>query len=110
MSPERNNGEAVNAANDIWSLGVTFVLMSTGHTINHTDSFPNVILLIVSYKISIDGAALNKYLESLSEFDYRKMIISRTLCEHNRVTANALLELCQHLCEPPNLGIGHEYA
>ena len=110
MSPERNKGEVANAASDIWSLGVTFVLMSTGHTINHTDSFPNVIQHIVSYEISIDGAALNEYLESLSESDYRKMIISRTLCEHNRVTAHALLELCESLCyEPPNLGI-NEYA
>ena len=78
MSPERINGEPLSATSDMWSLGVTFVVMLTGHTINHTDRFPIVNQQIADYKITIDGVALSKYLELIN--DYRRVVISKTLC------------------------------
>ena len=128
MSPERINGEPPSAASDMWSLGVTFVVMLTGHTIKHTDTdrFPIVNQLIADYpkdnsKITIDGVALGKYLERINKNDYRRVVISKTLCTiGDRLTAHSLLkQLCpSHCCsEDPvlysqdfNLGIDLGYA
>ena len=105
MSPERINGERPSAVSDIWSLGVTFVMMLTGHTINHADRFPTVNHLLAEYNISIDGVALVDFLKPLIENDYRKMIISGTLCPlDNRKTAHDLLDLVQSIRGPPELG------
>ena len=114
MSPERINGEPPSATSDMWSLGVTFVVMLTGHTINHKDRFPIVNQQIAEYpkdnnKITIDGVALNKYLERYFKNDDRRMVISKTLCSiGDRLTAHSLLkQLCpnHHCSEDPNLCI-----
>ena len=39
MSPERLKNASRNAANDIWSIGATFVQMISGQPINHHDIF-----------------------------------------------------------------------
>ena len=113
MSPERINEDPPSAASDMWSLGVTFVVMATGHTINHTENRYHIVNQLIAdfpkdnTKISIEGVALNKYLESLNENDYRRMIISKTLCSiDNRSTAHNLLELCQ--TQEATIGIGYE--
>ena len=100
MSPERVGGVSRSAENDIWSIGATFVKMVTGQTVNHKDKFPKVNMNIAAYNIIIDEVPLNQYLLSINdENDYKKLIISQTLCPlNNRVNAEQLLatvELCK---------------
>ena len=50
-------------------------MMLTGHTINHNDRFPIVNQLIANYhndnnKITIEGVAFSKYLETINKNDY----------------------------------------
>ena len=110
-SQNPQTGQYPSAASDIWSLGVTFVMMSTGHTINYKDNYKHVGRLIADNKIFIDDVPLDAYLTKLNDLDYRKRIISRTLClsDKQRVSAKELLILCQSLRDAPNIGIGHEY-
>ena len=100
MSPERIAGESRSAENDMWSIGATFVTMISGHTINHNDKsqFPQILVSISKYEIFIEETPLNKYLDRLVENDYRREIISRTLCTVNkRETAQQLLQTCKML-------------
>ena len=43
MSPERLQGADRSAANDIWSVGATFVHMITGQPLNHLDTITQLI-------------------------------------------------------------------
>ena len=104
MSPERIAGvsrtKTFYAENDMWSIGATFVTMISGHTINHNNKsqFLQIILSISEYKIFIEGTPLHEYLDRLVENDYRREIISRTLCKVNkRATAQQLLQTCEML-------------
>ena len=99
MSPERIDGASRSAENDMWSIGATFVTMISGHTINHNDKspFPQA-KNIYNIKYSIEGTPLDEYLQSLIENDYRRQIISRTLCQvEHRANAQQLLEICKML-------------
>ena len=95
MSPERMNSESRSAANDIWSVGATFVHMITGQPLNHTDeTIMKFCVNISQYKISIAGKTLNKYLKSLKDADYKKQILSRTLCDaKSRANSHELLAI-----------------
>ena len=105
MSPERiaevSRTKTFYAENDMWSINATFVTMiSAGHTINHNDKsqFLQIILCISEYKIFIEGTPLNEYLDRLVENDYRREIVSRTLCDVNkRATAQQILQTCEML-------------
>jgi serine/threonine protein kinase len=108
MSPERVGGESRSAANDIWSIGATFVKMVTGQTVNHKDKFPTVNMNIASYNITIDELPLKQYLLPITdESDYKKLIISQTLVAlNNRVNAETLLATVQ-LCKGRLPTAGH---
>ena len=80
MSPERMNNTSRSSANDIWSVGATFVQMVTGQPLNHSDNLPQFTMNISQYKIFIDGKPYKKYLQTLNDDDLSKKIISRTLC------------------------------
>ena len=80
MSPERLQGADRSAANDIWSVGATFVHMITGQPLNHLDTVTQLIINISQYKICINGNPYNEYLQTLNENDFKKKVISRTLC------------------------------
>ena len=96
MSPERINEAPRSAENDIWSVGATFVAMITGHSLNHTDRHPE--LKIARFDIFIESTPLNEYIQSLNENDYRRVILSRTLCPlENRAKSDELLEMCKNL-------------
>ena len=94
MSPERLNNALHSATNDIWSLGATFVEMISGQPINHEETFPQIVLNIIQYKIFIKGKPYSEFLQALSDEDYKKKIITRTLCkELNRANCQELLSL-----------------
>ena len=105
MSPERLNSASRSAANDIWSVGATFVQMITGQPINHTDEYNTDLLINISqYKIFINGKPYNEFLKTLKDADYKKKIISRTLCdESSRANCHELLSIVSqyqcHSCE-----------
>ena len=89
------NSASRSAANDIWSVGATFAHMITGQPLNHTDeTTPKFCVNISQYKISIAGKPLNEYLKSLKDADYKKQIISRTLCDaKSRANSHELLSI-----------------
>lgn len=96
MSPERLNGASRSTENDIWSIGATFVTMITGHPLNHHEKFP--IIHLSQSVIFIDSKPLIEYLQALSENDYRREIISLTLCPpNNRLNSHELWKVCQRL-------------
>ena len=65
MSPERLNGAERSAANDIWSVGATFVHMITGQPLNHLDTtIPLISMNISQYKICINGNPYSEYLKT----------------------------------------------
>ena len=91
MPPERLDNASRSAANYIWSIGATFVEMISGQPINHLDNITLFFINVSKYKISINGMPYNKFLQKLSEDDYKKKIISRTLCiESNRANCQEL--------------------
>ena len=55
MSPERLTGADRSAANDIWSVGATFVHMISGQPLNHRDNLTLLLINISQYKIFISG-------------------------------------------------------
>ena len=92
MSPERLNREARSAENDIWSVGATFVTMISGHSLNYNDNFGDYN--IAHFVIFINSISLEKYLNELPENDYKRVIISRTLCPKiKRAKAQELLKM-----------------
>ena len=97
MSTERLNGAKRSATNDIWSVGATFVHMISGQPLNHLDTITQLILNISKYKIFIKGNPLNNYLETLNDNDFKKNVISKTLCiEPNRANGQQLLRILFH--------------
>ena len=95
ICPERLNGEPRSAENDIWCAGAVFVTMMTGHTLNHNVPAPEE--KISQYKIYILGVFINEFLQNFHSEDFRKIIISRTLCkEKYRASTTELLKICQH--------------
>ena len=94
MSPERLNGAGRIAANDIWSVGSTFLHMISGQSVNHLESITQLINNISQYKIFIKGNPLNNYLQTHYDSDFKKKVISRTLCnEPNRASGQQLLRI-----------------
>ena len=95
MSPERlDNMSSRSAANDIWSIGATFVQMISGQKINHQETFPQFVLNIIQYKILINGILYDEFLKTLREDDFKRIIISRTLCkETERINCKELLSI-----------------
>ena len=76
MSPERLKG----AANDMWSVGASFVHMISGQPLNHLDTTITLFSKNISqYKICINGIPYSEYLETLNDNDFKKKVISRTL-------------------------------
>ena len=99
MSPERLNNASRSAANDIWSIGATFVQMISGQPINHLDNITQFVTNVSQYKIFINGIPYNEFLQTLSEDDFKKKIISRTLCkESNRANCTELLSIVRPIC------------
>ena len=83
-----------SAANDIWSVGATFVHMISGQPVNHLETVTQLILNISQYKICIKGNSLNNYLQTLNDSEFKKKVISRTLCnEPNRANGQQLLRI-----------------
>ena len=80
MSPERLAGGKRSAANDMWSVGATFVHMISGKPLNHVDGFPLLAMNISQYKLRVNGTPYNEYLSALNENDIRKRVLSSTLC------------------------------
>ena len=94
MSPERLNEDSRSSENDMWSVVATFATMISGHHLNYNESFPD--LKISQYVIFINSIPLETYLNELPENDYKRVIISRTLCpKSNRAKAQELLEVCK---------------
>ena len=95
MSPERMNGDDKSAANDIWSVGATFVHIITGQPLNYPyTTFEQLATNISQYKIFINGNSLDIYLNTLLHGDFKRKIIERTLCkELKRMTAQQLLRM-----------------
>ena len=98
MSPERLNGAPPSAENDMWSVGATFVKMVTGNTLNHNDKSPYPQLSIEIDEIFIGVKLLKDFIDELNKNDYRRQIISNTLCPiENRLDSKRLLEICKTL-------------
>ena len=96
MSPERPNNAPRSAANDIWSIGTTFLQMITGQQINHKDTFQ--IIVNLENRILINGIPYDEFLKTLQDENYKKKIISRTLCtESNRANCRELLSILPKL-------------
>ena len=94
MSPERLQGADRSAANDIWSVGATFVYMITGQPLNHFDTITQLIFNISQYKVCINGRPYSKYIQTLNDNDFKKKILLRTLCtESNRANCQKLLRI-----------------
>ena len=94
MYPERLQGADRSAANDIWSVGATVVHMISGHPLNHLDNFMQPLINILQYKLCINGKPYNEYVETLNENDFKKKILSRTLCKVlNRANCQQLLRI-----------------
>ena len=82
MSPERLQGADRSAANVIWSVGATFVHMISAQPLNHLDTtIPLLSMNIFQYKIFINGNSYSEYLKTLNDNDFKKKVISRTLCK-----------------------------
>ena len=70
--------------------------MISGYPLNNNEKFPDSE--IAQFKIFINSIPLEKYLNELPENDYKRVIISRTLCPKiKRATAQELLEVCKRL-------------
>ena len=82
MSPERLKG----AANDIWSVGATFVHMISGQPLNHLETDTQLINNISQYKICINGNPYSEYMQTLNDSDFKKKVISKTLCKNSKRT------------------------
>ena len=94
LSPERLAGGERSAANDVWSVGATFVHMSTGQPLNARDSITQLLINISQYKILISGKAIEEYLGALNASDFRQQILSRSLCaESTRANCPQLLRI-----------------
>ena len=93
MSPERLNNAPRSEANDIWSLGSTFVQMVSGQPINHLDNIFQFVTNVSQYKIFINEIPYNEFLQTLSENDFQRKIISRTLCTEPRAKCGELLSI-----------------
>ena len=94
MSPERLNGADRSAANDILSVFATFVCMISGQPLNHLETFAQLINNISQYKICINGNPYSEYMQTLNENDFKKKVISRTLCnKSNRANGQQLLRI-----------------
>ena len=97
MSPERlKESSSRSIANDMWSIGATFAQMVTGQLLNHSekDNLMQYMLNISQYKILIQGNRLIHYLQTLNDNDFKKKVISRTLCnEPNRVNGQQVLRI-----------------
>ena len=94
MSPERLQGADRSAANDIWSVGATFVHMISGQPLNHLETVTQLLMNISQCKLCINGKSYNEYLETLNDNDFKKKVISRTLCnEPNRANWQQLLRI-----------------
>ena len=94
MSPERLQGADRSAANDMWSVGATFVHMISGQPLNHLETATQLILNISQYKICISGKPYTEYMQTLNDNDFKKKVISRTLCnEPNRANGQQLLRI-----------------
>ena len=94
MSPERLKGADRSAANDMWSVGATFVHMTSGQPLNHLETITQLINNISQYKISINGNSNSEYLQTLNGNDFKKKVISKTLCnEPNRANCQQLFRI-----------------
>ena len=94
LSPERLQGADRSAANDVWSVGATFVHMVSGQPLNARDTITQLLINISQYKICISGKPYGEYLSALNESDFKKQILSRTLCpESTRANCQQLLLL-----------------
>ena len=102
MSPERLENAPRNAANDIWSIGATFVQMITGQQINHLDNLSQFFRNVTKYKIFINGIPYYEFLKTLNDDDYKKHIVSRTLCtESNRANCQSCSQFCLNALPSP---------
>ena len=95
LSPERLAGGERSAANDVWSVGATFVHMSTGQPLNARDTITQLLINISQYKVWISGnKPLGEYLGALNASDFRQQILSRSLCaESTRANCPQLLRI-----------------
>ena len=94
MSPERMQGADGSAANDIWSVGATFVHMITGQSLNHLETATQLLINIAQNKIFINEKSYSDYLQTLNDNDFKKKVISRTLCkEFNRANWQKLFRI-----------------
>ena len=83
-----------SAANDIWSIGATFVQMISGKQINNQDNISQFFINITQYKIVINGMPYKNFLQTLSDDDFKKKIIFRTLCKESiRASCKDLLSV-----------------
>ena len=81
MSPERLLGAKRSPANDMWSVGATFVHMAYGNPLNNDDCNPETLKQNISqYNLFINEKPLREYLQSPNESDFKKQVISHTLC------------------------------
>ena len=111
LSPERLAGADRSAANDVWSVGATFVHMASGQPLNARDNITQLLINISQYKICIGGKSYDEYLSALNERDFKKQIISRTLCGPESSRANCrqlLLLLFPHSKRLPQIALCRE--
>ena len=63
-----------------------------GQPLNHLDkTIPLLSMNISQYKLCINGKSHNEYLETLNDNDFKKKVISRTLCTEPRANCQELL-------------------
>ena len=83
-----------SAANDIWRVVATFVHMISGQPLNHLETVTQLILNISQYKVCINGNPYTEYMQTLNDSDFKKKVISRTLCnEPNRANCQQLFRI-----------------
>ena len=94
MSPERLNGADRSAANDIWSVGATFVHMISGESLNHRDSVTQLLMNISQHKLFIKEKPFIDYLQTLNNNDFKKKILSQILrYKSNRANSQKLFRI-----------------
>ena len=64
----------------MWSVGATVVHMATGQPLNPLETITQLLINISQYRICINGKPLGEYLQSLNANDFKKQVISHTLC------------------------------